>query len=240
VYHLPIGVGAVRQPWVIFAGIVSLTIPLRSAEVVLSGRVVDENSTPVAGARISLRSDTQLFQTTSNPTGGFTLRPPAPGAYTIAAEANGYFQLRDRAVSLASGATEITLVLNPLPEAFESVEVTAPPAAIDFSKTAPEGALSGTEILDIPYPTDYSLRNAMRLIPNVVTDPAGGIHINGGAENQVLYTLDGFNITDPLTGRFETRMSVEAVRSIQVVRRSSGGVRQGLGRHRGRENANRR
>jgi hypothetical protein len=211
----------VRQPWVIFAGIVSLTIPLRSAEVMLSGRVVNENSTPVAGARISLRSDTQLLQTTSNPTGGFTLRPRAPGAYTIAAEANGYFQLRERAVSLASGATEITLVLNPLPEAFESVEVTAPAAAIDFSKTAPEGALSGTEILDIPYPTDYSLRNAMRLIPNVVTDPAGGIHINGGAENQVLYTLDDFNITDPLTGRFETRMSVEAVRSIQV---SSGGL----------------
>ncbi|MGH9721524.1 MAG: hypothetical protein ACRD8O_15045, partial [Bryobacteraceae bacterium] len=32
----------------------------------------------------------------------------------------------------------------------------------------------------------------------------------------VQYTLDGFNVGDPLTGRFESRMSVESVRTVEV------------------------
>ena len=40
--------------------------------------------------------------------------------------------------------------------------------------------------------------------------------MDGGAEDQAIYTLDGFNISDPLTGRFETRLSVESVRAIEV------------------------
>ena len=40
--------------------------------------------------------------------------------------------------------------------------------------------------------------------------------MNGGAEEQILYTLDGFQVNDPLTGRFESRMSLEAVRSMEV------------------------
>ena len=51
----------------------------------------------------------------------------------------------------------------------------------ELSKTSSEELLTGTEIIDVPYPTDHSLRNAMRLVPNVVTDSAGDIHINGGA-----------------------------------------------------------
>ena len=40
--------------------------------------------------------------------------------------------------------------------------------------------------------------------------------MNGGAEEQVLYTLDGFMINDPLTGRLESRLSVEAVRAFEL------------------------
>src|SRR5260370_21524507 len=61
----------------------------------------------------------------------------------------------------------------------------------------------------------------MRLLPNEIQDWAGGIHINGGGQEQVLYTLDGFNLNDPLTGRLESRLSVEAVRSLEV---SSGAI----------------
>src|SRR5262245_45182870 len=69
-------------------------------------------------------------------------------------------------------------------------------------------------MVDIPYPTN--LKNAMALSPGIVRDAAGGIRINGRQENQVLYTLQGFNITNPLTGRFDTRLSVEAVQSLSA------------------------
>lgn len=57
----------------------------------------------------------------------------------------------------------------------------------------------------------------MKLMPGVVQDQGGGLHFNGSAENQVQYLLNGFNITDPITGQFHTRLSVEGVRSLEFM-----------------------
>src|ERR1035441_4555584 len=68
-----------------------------------------------------------------------------------------------------------------------------------------------------PSPASHSLRNAMKLMPGVVQDPTGGLHFQGGAEYQTRYTLDGFDITDPIDGRYSTRLAVEGVRSLDLV-----------------------
>jgi hypothetical protein len=52
------------------------------------------------------------------------------------------------------------------------------------------------------------------MIPGVIQDQTGALHFEGAAENQVLYTLNGFNIVDPVTGRFNTRLAVEGIRSL--------------------------
>ena len=199
----------------------ALAFPVAYAEVRLTGRVTDANSAPVSGARIALQSPAASLQTVSDPTGAFRFDLTAPGDYSLSAEHEGYFQVKDRAIQLSDGANEVTLVLNPVREQFESVQVSASPPGIDFDKTVSEQVLSGADILEAPYPTTHSLRNAMRLLPNAIQDSAGGIHINGGGQEQVLYTLDGFNLNDPLTGRLESRLSVEAVRSLEV---SSGAI----------------
>ena len=54
-------------------------------------------------------------------------------------------------------------------------------------------------------------------MPGVVQDRGGGLHFNGSAENQVLYVLNGFNITDPITGEFHTHLSVEGIRSLEFM-----------------------
>ncbi len=199
----------------------ALAFPVAYAEVRLTGRVTDANSAPVSGARIALHSSAASLQTVSDPTGVFQFDLTSPGDYSLSAEHEGYFQVKDRAIQLRDGANEVTLVLNPVREQFESVQVSASPPGIDFDKTVSEQVLSGADILEAPYPTTHSLRNAMRLLPNAIQDSAGGIHINGGGQEQVLYTLDGFNLNDPLTGRLESRLSVEAVRSLEV---SSGAI----------------
>ena len=199
----------------------ALAFPVAYAEVRLTGRVTDANSAPVSGTRIALHSSAASLQTVSDPTGVFQFDLTAPGDYSLSAEREGYFQVKDRAIQLRDGANEVTLVLNPVREQFESVQVSASPPGIDFDKTVSEQVLSGADILEAPYPTTHSLRNAMRLLPNAIQDSAGGIHINGGGQEQVLYTLDGFNLNDPLTGRLESRLSVEAVRSLEV---SSGAI----------------
>jgi hypothetical protein len=197
---------------------VALCAQAARAEVNLTGRVVDENSSAVPGAQVFLsRAGTgSRVESVADPTGRFAFRVDLPGEYLLTAERPGFFRLQDRPVRLAEGVNEITLVLNPTREVFEKVDVSYSPPAIDFERTTPEERLTGTEILQVPYASTGTLKNAMRAIPGVVQDSAGGIHLNGGAEEQVLYTLDGFELNDPLSGRFESRLSVEAVRTMEV------------------------
>ena len=180
--------------------------------------MVDENNAAVPGAQVFLTRAGSEFrlESVADPTGRFVFRADSPGEYLLTAERPGFFRLQDRPVRLAEGANEVTLVLNPTREVFEKVDVSYSPPAIDFDRTTPEERVTGTELLQVPYPSTNTLRNALRTIPGVVQDSAGGIHLNGGGEQQILYTLDGFQINDPLTGRFESRVGVEAVRSTEV------------------------
>ena len=77
--------------------------------------------------------------------------------------------------------------------------------------------VSGAELLSVPFPSSNSLKNALRIMPGVVQDAKAGVHLNGGTEEQMLFTLNGFTLNDPLTGRFESRVSVESVQSVEVV-----------------------
>ena len=47
-------------------------------------------------------------------------------------------------------------------------------------------------------------------------DNSGRAHFNGGQTHQTNYTLDGFNISDPVTGRLETRVNIETIQSMEV------------------------
>ena len=47
-------------------------------------------------------------------------------------------------------------------------------------------------------------------------DNAGRVHFNGGDTNQANYTLDGFNISDPVTGRLETRVNIDTIQSMDL------------------------
>ena len=44
----------------------------------------------------------------------------------------------------------------------------------------------------------------------------GRVHFNGGDTNQANYTLDGFNISDPVTGRLETRVNIDTIQSMDL------------------------
>jgi hypothetical protein len=55
----------------------------------------------------------------------------------------------------------------------------------------------------------------MDLIPGVVQDSVGSLHFEGSSENQVNYTLNDFDISDPVTGHFNTRLAVEGIRGME-------------------------
>src|SRR4051812_8401730 len=201
----------------ILAGL--LLISSAQADVIVSGRVVDENNAPVGSARISVRpadakASGDLVQSVTAPTGTFEFHLPAAGEYLVNFQRDGYFQLRDHRVEVSASAHEVTLLVNHVREVFQTVDVDDTPPPIDIDRTSSEQRLTGPEIMNVPVAGTHTLRNSMKTMPSVLQDPQGELHFNGGAENQVLYTLNGFNIGDPLTGHFDTRLSVEAVRSL--------------------------
>lgn len=190
---------------------------LAAAEVHVTGRVVDENDAPIAGARLTVHCGQAPAQEAySGPSGAFQFSLAQPGDCGLNVDRAGYFQLHDYPLAVASSAAEVIVTLHSQREVFQSITVGASPAPVDPAEPQREERLSGTEVNNIPYPASHSVRNAMKLMPGAIQDPTGGIHFQGGAEYQTRYTLDGFDITDPIDGRYSTRLAVEGVRSLDL------------------------
>ncbi len=177
----------------------------------LHGRVVDENDAPVRGARVTIASS----EAQTDPTGGFVLTLPGPGDFQVSVAREGYYALKDRAVHVES-SQEITLVINSVREVFQSENVNAETSPVDVGQAQSQQRLTGTEVNDMPFANSHSLRTSLALMPGVVSDTSGTLHVNGSSENQVNYVLNGFNITSPITGRFETLLPVEGIRSVDL------------------------
>ena len=138
-----------------------------------------------------------------------------PGVYRVRVEKEGFYASITNDIQLEeAGALELTL--NHVQEFSEVMDVVSSPPAIDRTRTAATGGLTGQELLTIPYPTSRDIRNALPFIPGVVQDPTGQLHVNGSATNQILNQLDGFNISHPVDGSFDLRLSADAVRSAEV------------------------
>lgn len=190
---------------------------LATAQVHVAGHVVDENEAPVANARITVRcGDAPTLEAYSGPSGAFQFPLAVLGDCQLNVNRTGYFQLQNYPIAVTNGSSEVTVTLHSQHEVYQNVTVGAAPARIDPAQTQREERLSGTEINGIPYPSSHNLRNAMKLVPGVIQDSTGGIHVQGGGGYQTRYILDGFDITDPIDGRFSTRLAVEGVQLLDL------------------------
>src|SRR5450759_1166922 len=164
-------------------GVLTLfTLALLAQDVTIRGHVVDETNAPLPGAEITLLVNGHERRAFADPTGAFAIDVPAPGEYSLRVALPGYFDLRDRKVQLALGANEVSLVLNRVRDRLESLDVSGISAVVEMDKTAPEQRLTSAEMLEVPYKTNNDLRNSMRVLPGVMQDSHGGVHVNGGAE----------------------------------------------------------
>src|SRR5262245_14101020 len=114
-----------------------------NAQTVLSGRVVDDSGVPLDNVRVAISQDGGTpLETFTNPTGAFKASLPSGGIYEVMAEHRGFFRLVEREVRVEESGAEITLVLNPQREIFQSVDVGAEPSRIDPAQTSSENELS--------------------------------------------------------------------------------------------------
>ncbi len=201
----------------LICGLAALAWQCAAGEPVsVAGRVVDENAVSVEGARVEAYSGAVHASAVSDSAGVFSLQLPAAGEYQVRAEQQGFFVFSGKSISFREGSNQFTITLNHLREFAESVNVVYSPPVIDPQQPDEQKQLNTVEILAVPYPASQDLRSALPLMQGVVQDAAGNLHFNGGATDQTNYTLDGFHISDPYTGTLEARLSIEAVRSLDL------------------------
>ncbi|MEO8596275.1 MAG: carboxypeptidase regulatory-like domain-containing protein [Candidatus Solibacter sp.] len=186
------------------------------AQVTIAGRVVDENGTGVAGALVELRQGEFSARASTDQAGNFRAGLTGAGAYDVLAERAGFFLYTGRGQQFEEGTQQLTIRLNHLQEFADKIDVTYSPPAIDPQQTSERKELTNAEIISVPYPAPHDYRNALPMMNGVVQDNAGRLHFNGGDTNQANYTLDGFNISDPVTGRLETRVNIESIQSMDL------------------------
>ena len=188
-----------------------------TAQIALTGRVVDETGAAVSGARVELRARESgaTLAATTDEAGSFKLTLPEAGDYTIRAERLGFYRYEGAAQRLDRDA-QLTVTLNHQQEFSEKVNVTASSPVIDPQRPAEHKELDNTEVLAIPNPNDQDYRSALPLLDGVVQDNQGGLHFNGGNSNQANYTLDGFNISNPVTGTLDARINVETIQAMNL------------------------
>ncbi len=186
----------------------------------LTVTVKDETGVVVTSARVTLTppgSQTPI-QASTDFAGRAEFTGLAAGAYSLSVEKEGFYAQLNTAVQV--GQTESVDVTLPHQQEYkENVQVNYSAPAIDPAQASASQQLTGQEIIQLPYPTTRDIRNALPLLPGVLPDntTAGQVHVAGAASNQTLYSLDGFDISQPVSGLLDLRVSTDAVRSADVL-----------------------
>lgn len=183
----------------------------------LAVKVVSENGIPVASAQIILTqaNTARKRQGETSHAGEYEFTGLVPGIYQLRVEKEGYYLATVSGVRV--GKTQsVDVSLNHEEELSQSVKVIYSPPIIDPSQTTSSSALNNREIFDLPYTVPRDIRYALPLLPGVVQDATDQLHIDGSPTSQTIDQLDGFDITDPVTQQFLTRLAPEALQSVNV------------------------
>lgn len=203
------------------------------ADASLTIVIRDENGVPVASATVTLlppNQGTPLRQVT-NYAGRAEFSHLSPGNYGLVVNKEGFYQLTENSVDVhANSAMEATL--SHTQEFKQAVHVVYSPPAIDPARVAATRKLTPEDVVNLPYTVTRDIRTALPLMPDVLPDQNGQIHVTGADSSQIVYLLDGFDIAQPVNSLNEIRVSTDAIRSVDLensresveYERGSGGI----------------
>jgi hypothetical protein len=146
----------------------------------------------------------------------FDFSAAAAGVYRLSLNKVGFFRVSEQPFVLKEGNNEITFTANHETEIHEEVEVYSSTESIKPLVTSHAEALIAREIRDIPVQSTHDLRSSLQVMPEVVRDRSGQLHVAGGRSSETQYLLDGFDIGDPVTGDLSVRVNVDSVRQAEV------------------------
>jgi len=142
--------------------------------------VLNENGVAVPSARLTLTGRSNSFVQTAETdyAGRYVFSALAPGAYSLRVEKDGFFEFNSNDVRVAEG-NNLEVTLNHTQEYAESVNVVYSPPAIDPHQTSVSAALSREDIINLPFNVGRDIRYALPLLPGVLQDADGQLHMAG-------------------------------------------------------------
>ena len=196
------------------AGTIKGTVLAVSATT--SGAAANTQSTVIAGARLTLinrATPNQPLQTVSNDAGDFIFDNLPSGDYTLTIDADGLSSVT-KEIKLISGAI-LSLEIDLTATVSESVTIRNEEGLLSTSETTTSNVVRSETLKTQPLRTD-NYQNAISLTPGVVRDGGGNDYLKGTRAGQSSYTVNGADVTDPVTGKLAFDIPIEAAESIQI------------------------
>jgi hypothetical protein len=195
------------------------------------GTVTDQSGAVMAGATVTV-IDTQRGVTrtlTTDPAGEYNAPTLIPGTYTVRVEAKGFQTVNRENIVLEVGK-EIRVDLTPRPgEQTQTVTITEAIPLVDTASATLGGALSNTEINDLPL-NGRNYQNLLALRPGVMLQPGGSPwtqSTNNVRPDETVWLVDGIlnsnffdnrsiaNMGSPFTD-MATILPVDAIQEFNV------------------------
>ena len=180
----------------------------------VSGVVVDSDTgDPLVAVNVTLEGT--AMGAITNPEGRYHIVNVRPGTYTVKASMMGYETIiKDGAVVNADFTSSVDFQLRPaVLDVVSEIVVTAERPLIRKDKTSSLNIIEHEEIAMLPIESPFDI---VSFQAGAATDRRG-IHIRGGRENEVAYTINGASILDPIFSRAAAGYDEASIQEMMIL-----------------------
>src|SRR5690242_1199166 len=195
----------------------------------IQGTVKDPQGAVIPGATVEVSSPALIGKktTTTNSSGFYRIEQLPPGAYTITVTAAGFAPQSQTNLQLNVGALPTINVTLAVGGVTQDVIVAAAVETIDISQSKIQTNVSQATVDALP--KGRSFQSLIPLAPGARQEPlqggregdrTNGFQIDGAADGENVYLIDGVNVTNIQVGGVGKSFQMDFVKEVQI--KSSG------------------
>ena len=182
--------------------------------------VSDAKGQIIPGAKSALSQKGTIIEVSETDANGTaTFKSIVPGLYDLSVEKAGFAKQEKNNVAVDMRDVSALAIILEAGEVTAKVEVSGVPDnpnTVDAGSSPPVGNLQRKTLERLPLATKR-VDESIPLIPGVIRSSTGEISINGAAEQQSSFLVNGLTVGDPNSGNFRLNLPVDAVDSVQVL-----------------------
>lgn len=170
----------------------------------------------LVGARLTLANrdlGEQFLKVVTDDAGNFIFTDLPAATYTLTAEADGLAMVRREIILPAGVALTVEIVMKATIS--ETVTVREEEGLLSTAETTTSNTVRSKTLKDVPLPAE-NYQSAQLLTPGVVRGLDGVDHQKGARAGQSAYTVNGVDVTDPVTGNLAFDLPLEAAANVKT------------------------